>query len=165
MARRAQLSDALVDFFEGGDDIRDMICVRYDLEQLEALWKQHGADILDVWIVEHPGTRPWAWWRWTASEPRRVLDGVERIVEYSWIWREYRNGVPGLRRGDPDRAACLVESQAAYLLRLGLLAPGEKSALTPADFAPEPVKPFLIFNRHSGSVLFVDDDDDKETTP
>ena len=30
-----------------------------------------GDELLAEWIVERPGTRPWFWWRFIATEPRR----------------------------------------------------------------------------------------------
>jgi hypothetical protein len=154
MSRRAELSDALVNFFTSGDDITDMICVKYAPEALEALWHHHGADIVDEWIADAPGWRGFAWWAWTASEPRRVLLGAEHIVPFEWIWRASYGGfgVPGLKRL-PGRASCLVESVGSYLARLSLLAPGER--VRPAALEPERIAPFLEYDARRGSVVIV----------
>jgi hypothetical protein len=42
----------------------------------EALWREHGEEIVADWIAEHPGTRPWKWWAVDAREPRRRLGGI-----------------------------------------------------------------------------------------
>jgi hypothetical protein len=159
MTRRAQLSDELLAYFATGDNIAALIGCQYAPEVLEALWRQHGADIVDEWIADAPGWRGWAWWRWTASEPRRVIEGVEHVVNYPWIWREGYGGpgVPGLRRL-PDRAAWpLVESMAAYLTRLALLEPGERVPRPALE--PERIAPFLEYDEQRGSVLLVSDDE------
>ena len=41
-------------------------------------WEANEGAILEDWIREHPGTRPFAWWRWSAPEPRRRMLG-ERL--------------------------------------------------------------------------------------
>jgi hypothetical protein len=40
------------------------------------LWAQHGAGVLEAFIENNPGRRPWAWWACDAPEPRRRLSGV-----------------------------------------------------------------------------------------
>ena len=57
---------------------------------LRRVWKKLREEILRAWIEEHPGSRPWAWWRFeaprwgkkfrawfdgTLPEPRRRLGG------------------------------------------------------------------------------------------
>jgi hypothetical protein len=44
-------------------------------EALRRLWRAHRAEMLPLWTQDHPGTRPWAWWRIDAPEPRRRLGG------------------------------------------------------------------------------------------
>ena len=35
-------------------------------------WRDHGAEIVDNWILDRPGSRPRCWWRFDApAEPRR----------------------------------------------------------------------------------------------
>jgi hypothetical protein len=68
---------------------------------LQGLWPIHGQDIVEGWAVEHPGTRPSCWWRWSA--PR--LEG-----ETDWDGRNSaeRSTVPRLRLGgvgDPGLSA------------------------------------------------------------
>jgi hypothetical protein len=78
----------------------------------EQLWKEYGDEVIRWWIKGQPGTRPRCWWRFTAPEPRREVPV------------------------GPD-APPTVESEAAYLKRLGLLLPGEEKRLATDDFAPE----------------------------
>jgi hypothetical protein len=48
-------------------------------EPMPPPWEDVRADLLPDWIRQHPGTRPFAWWRDEAPEPRR--EG-ESEVEY-----------------------------------------------------------------------------------
>jgi len=137
-------------------------------DQWDALWREHRADVLEDWIASNPGTRPWAWWQYDATEPRLVIRGADLLVprkaptDWAWVWRE-NFGVPAMRQARP--AGCtllpLVEAEASYLERLTLFVPDERERLTPEDFAPEAHNPFLIDAGH-GAVRFVSDDDDKE---
>lgn len=98
-----------------------------------AAWESFRVDLLDYWTREPaewraqgnaptfntaepggPGTRPAGWWDFDAPEPRRDAG--------------------------PDRR---FEAEAAYLDRLGLLAPGEREALEPVDFEPWPAGPHI----------------------
>lgn len=132
---------------EGAADVSFFVTER----ELEALWRDHGAEVLAGWITEHPGARPWAWWQWEAREPRRVLAGAELLVhkndpsDFEWVWRDHL-GVPAFLQCRPRGYASLpqVESQASYLGRLKLFVGDERRRLTPEDFAPEEVDPFLI---------------------
>jgi hypothetical protein len=113
---------------------------------------------LGVFVEAHPGRRPEWWWKpklrpgptawWSrlhATEPRRQVSG--RMVKRwhrsanqtpsSWADR-----LPNLEWGfwhdepDPDDPP-RYESEAAFLERLGVLLPGERELLKPADFLPE----------------------------
>lgn len=51
--------------------------------QLHELWAEHREDILPDYIREHPGCRPWAWWRWDRQMERpRQLGGRPAETEY-----------------------------------------------------------------------------------
>ena len=118
-------------------------------EGLRADWTAWRDSILADWNRQHPGTRPWAWWRFDAprwqradlpdrcralgdvllgrlAEPRRRLGG---------IGTNYRDGDFEGVAPDPHDPP-VYESQAEYLRRHGLLAPAELKRLTSADFAP-----------------------------
>jgi hypothetical protein len=104
-------------------------------------WDAHGAELLDEWIEQCPGSRPWSWWRCEADEPRQVLCGAEllrpavRPGDWQWHWKD-NFGIPAFTLGP---GAFVVESEASYLLRLGLLGPEEKATLTDAALDPEVV--------------------------
>lgn len=118
--------------------------------ELEALWREHGPEIVADWIREHPGTRPWSWWQYGAPEPRRVLRGTALLMprttptDWEFVWRDHF-GVPAFIHSRPRGFIGLpeVEGQGAYLRRLGLLAPHECPA--PGTLEPEAVDPFLTY--------------------
>jgi hypothetical protein len=122
------------------------------------LWGMFGAGITDEHVEQYPGTRPARWWQFDAPEPRRRVGGTgtpchERLADVlrltlgvptDWITRsdvETYNltgtplDVPALDPADPPT----YESEAAYLERLSLFAPGERKRLKPRDFKPESV--------------------------
>lgn len=154
-------------------------------ESRRAAWEGHGDDLLRYWVFGDatacltragargnptgldwhaylvgvqdggPGTRPWAWWRYSA--PTHGVSGVDddgNLIPAPW-----RDKPPGPERGNirrgfphvPDVEGSalsdalrytdplpLFESEAAYLKRHGLLLPGELELLTTADFEPRP---------------------------
>jgi hypothetical protein len=76
-------------------------------------------------IRGHPGTRPWAWWRYEAREPRRRLGGKGVSLRDDWSYW----GTPGsyvYEYDDDQWDPPVYETQAAYLERLGLLLPEER---------------------------------------
>src|SRR5262249_38366366 len=42
-----------------------------DLDLARVAWNELRAEILDEFIANNPGHRPWAWWQFDAPEPRR----------------------------------------------------------------------------------------------
>lgn len=122
---------------------------------LPVLWAAHREEILGLWILRHPGTRPSCWWAYDAPrlgkarqralagfwgslerycEPRRVVGGDGEPAE-CWAptdWGILNEWV----RVNPDDPP-LIESQAAYLKRHGLLLRGEAKRLKARDFKPE----------------------------
>jgi hypothetical protein len=51
--------------------------VRMDSNRTRSLWREHRAELLPEFIAEHPGQRPWAWWRFDAPErSRKRLGGL-----------------------------------------------------------------------------------------
>jgi hypothetical protein len=68
------------------------------------------------------GSRPWAWWRFTAKEPRRLLSGDPAMVlPKGGLFF----GVPRLYRQANHN--CRFESEFQYLKRLNLLLPMEEN--------------------------------------
>jgi hypothetical protein len=112
----------------------------------EEMWRDFGEALVAEWAEEHAGRRPWAWWRYTATEPRQVVSGHELLMpvtapgDWEHVWRSSFGipcfvpspavGVVGMPR---------VEAEAVYLERLGLLLPNERERLTADDFLPEDV--------------------------
>jgi hypothetical protein len=120
-------------------------------EQKRQRWEEHRDELLAEWGAAHPATRPWAWWRYEALEPRQCVSGAELLLptlapgDWQWCWKE-DFGIPGFVQCRPDGFDGLpeVESEAAYLDRHRLLSRAERSQLGEDAFDPEPVDPFLI---------------------
>lgn len=141
--------------------------VEFDLQgaKLARVWRTWRAPILEAWVVACPGTRPWAWWVLDAPELRRRVGGSGRAAhevtntaeayEYgvprAWLDRETADAIAryasdrsraeeirgaGVDPADPPR----YESQAAYLRRLGLFAPGEARRVPADAYAPERIE-------------------------
>ena len=86
---------------------------------MKAAWWELRDELLPTWIEQHPGTRPYAWWRFEVPEPRRqVSPGPESIGPADWF------GCPSSFRGMPQDG--MFETEGEYLDRLGLLTPGEE---------------------------------------
>lgn len=120
------------------------------------LWQKRRDGILSEWANTRPGRRPFAWWAYDSSEPRRRLGGTgtaaHDVLNYlpayrfgipaAWIaTRDFQlfkrlteKGAQVIDPADPP----LFESEPAYLERLGLLTDAERTRLTPADFEPVP---------------------------
>jgi len=126
-------------------------CHRYD--KLLAPWQEHRDAFLEDWTRERPGTRPFAWW--LIDAPREVFDdgeksvGPEPLRHVGGSGRVIRVGVypEATARAcgclpfeaiDPDDPP-LVESEAAYLRRHGLLLTGERRRLTSDAFEPKAI--------------------------
>jgi len=118
-------------------------------------WRAIRSDILADWIREHPGTRPAAWWRYDAPEPRLRVGGIGDVVPaydfpdnlHFGIFRKSAFVCERLLSAVAPFGAHLVpfdesdppryESQASYLKRRKLFLPGEEKRLTDADFEDE----------------------------
>jgi hypothetical protein len=94
-------------------------------------WFAHEAALLAVWVGPRPGTRPPAWWRFSAPEPRAQVAGaaLERggQVDAYGLPVELEYGAHG---------PLAFEAEGAFLRRLGLLLPGER---VPAPTVPEQI--------------------------
>jgi hypothetical protein len=128
-------------------------------EQKRQRWEEHRDELLAEWGAAHPATRPWAWWRYEALEPRQCVSGAELLLpkraptDWDWCWKE-DFGIPGFVQCRPDGFDGLpeVESEAAYLDRHRLLSRAERSQLDEEDFEPEAVNPFVIDARELGNL-------------
>ena len=106
-----------------------------------ALWPQFRDDVLANWVSTRPGTRPSHWWAYDATEPRQRLGGVGTPDFEALAYApSYKLGIPEGYGDDFDASdPPQFESEAAYLRRLKLFAPGEQKRLKKADFEPETV--------------------------
>lgn len=116
-------------------------------DEIDWLWRLHGPQIIREWVEAKPGSRPYHWWRFEAPERRRCVNGLHWFDDPQWqaataeVHAEYPDifGVPGgyhaLSYGVPvlssrelasEAAGDAFETEAAFLDRLGLWAPGER---------------------------------------
>jgi hypothetical protein len=144
--RRGQLTPALREWLETGNPftpaahaageaskwgvVLELAAVH--AEGQRRLWADHRDLILSAWLREHAGCRPWGWWLTDAPEPRRCLGGAEHLQSFGW-----REGFGIHAVSDHGHFTVTLESEAAYLARLGLLVPGERARLHRSDLAPE----------------------------
>ncbi|HEY7116562.1 MAG TPA: hypothetical protein VH475_08250 [Tepidisphaeraceae bacterium] len=126
-----------------------------DMEVRRDYWEQHRDEVLAEWVAQHPGTRPWSWWHFAMSEPRRVIAGHEapqngfapwrfmpgkslEQIEAEWpamfarLWDEHLKGNSQREYWygcpSPVQSFATYESEFDYLDRLNLLLPGEREA-------------------------------------
>lgn len=152
--RRTTLTPAWRVYFMTGQDYGEhpehrgidlwQVCLGVLPAKLITMWRAYGAEIVADWILEHPGSRPWAWWRWDATEPRRVVRGAELLLKTEppceWHWRENFGALKFVESRPPGFLGLPeLEGEGAYLRRLGLLRAGERPApttLTSQEFDP-----------------------------
>jgi hypothetical protein len=62
-----------------------------DRGEMFADWRAHGAAIVDEWIRERPGTRPWAFWEFETlpGSPRLAEPGFVRVNKKVVPERDY----------------------------------------------------------------------------
>jgi hypothetical protein len=133
------------------DSLRFYRQLRPGSAELVTVWRDAGAEITTAWLRANPGSRPWAWWAVDAREPRWCVAGAELLApksapsDFEWVWRQDW-GVPAFIQARPRGYVGLpaVESQAAYLDRLGLLGIEERAELVADAFESEFVNPFVI---------------------
>jgi len=113
----------------------DGYCDARWFRQLE-LWREHRAELLGEFIEAHPGRRPYAWWLHDCpSRAERLKLGGSGEPGAS---RDYDRvfGYFECDPADPPR----VESEAAFLKRLGLLLPGEEKRISKWAWRPMRLK-------------------------
>jgi len=102
---------------------------------MEKAWRQIGDSVLQEHIADRPGTRPWAWWRFSlpAGERRERTDGKPHPFDDPAFDqpRELHYGEPLYLR-EHDRGA-RFETQREYLERRNLLLPCEVKELQRKD--------------------------------
>ena len=114
--------------------------------EMRTTWNDCRDRLLADWLAAYPRSRPYAWWRFDAPEPRRRIDGkphpfddprrhaaIERAAaEYGrdcWLCRAAHRlyfGTPQVVIGD---GLAEYESEAAYLERLGRLTDPERAKM------------------------------------
>lgn len=98
-----------------------------DEELMRETWEAHRDELL---AEAGSGKRPWAWWQFVASEPRRRIGGVGTPITHPETGERYSKGKPVAFGGDYDTAnPPRYETEGEYLARLGLLMPGERELL------------------------------------
>ena len=99
------------DFFEGEDWAKGK-----SEKEIEEFWKAHRGAIMDRYFSENrargPGSRPWPFWKWEMTEPRRGTEPKE--FKSQKVWDHHL------------REFAWVETDLEYLKRLGLLEPWEQ---------------------------------------
>lgn len=135
-----ELAPALrIYFLEGRRPMRPEVsdpwpCFLLTDSQLEATWRKHEAELVAEWIETQPGTRPWAFWEWSAPGPRLRTGGEgvsapDRWENYgAWLSFGIEVNWAHVDPDDPPR----FESEAAYLQRHNLMSAAERRRL-PAD--------------------------------
>ena len=111
------LSDKLYRVLHGelspGDPLASFLdeC-EYTVDELRDAWSIHGDTLTAEHRKAYPGSRPWAWWLFSAPEPRR-----------QW----FEDGYIGVS-----------ETDRAYLERVGLLCRAERRALAAGNYKARP---------------------------
>ena len=90
-------------------------------------WVELRGEILKRWTAEHPGRRPWAWWRFEAPGRRERVDGGEHPHDrdnFPERLKKLSFGKPSCHLISDDLAA-EYESEFDFLKRHNLLTPEE----------------------------------------
>ena len=79
LAKRRKLIELTTQHFyqlrTGNDFFDDAFGRNPNLRLMREAWEKHRENILTQWIAANPGTRPWAWWKFDAPEPRPEGEG------------------------------------------------------------------------------------------
>jgi hypothetical protein len=148
---RPELSPEQIDFFLTGIDHAFF----WDEPERTADWQAVKDELLEDFVLAHPGRRPFFWWKVDSPGPRLRVGGVGDVIpaynhpdnlKYG-IFRKSAfvddrllaavapigNELVPFDANDPPR----YESQAVFLDRHGLLSAAERKALPPDAFEPE----------------------------
>ena len=85
-------------------------------QEARGLWEEFGEEILAVWILDQPGTRPLCWWLYSCPVSARsigVVNSGDNPYTDITSWALYPGRTPS------------VERQRQFLEQHGLLAEGE----------------------------------------
>jgi hypothetical protein len=116
-----------------------------DFDAMREGWEALRDTLLPEFIAEHPGERPYAWWKFDAPEPRQRIDADQhpfdnpdrqcRVELMAIDNPSFRDTAYETFYGRPralvieDDFAAKFEGELAYLDRLGLLTAYEKTEL------------------------------------
>jgi len=148
------LWDGLLDPGEEVDKLEALL-LRRDDEPCRRLWEENRDEVLAGWIAGRPGSRPTCWWLFDSPrqpagrypgfwfdghlpEPRQQVGGAGQAPWDAGLayYPEFVCGLPAFWETYDQDNPPLFETQASYLKRHGMLTPGERRKLTPADFEP-----------------------------
>ena len=92
----------------------------YNMPVVQAAWDELRGELLPKYIQDHPGRRPWAWWKFDAPAPRRrCLTGNDPYDDPNLPkWAALNFGICQVF-SSPDPVDW--ETEAAYLDRHNLL--------------------------------------------
>ena len=96
----------------------------FEEEECRNRWNRVKPQVLESWIRDHPGTRPGAFWKFDATEPRKRTP----VAKWGPLVPDYCFGLCVIGED------ATYESQADFLRRHGLLDPSEVDR---SDFKPE----------------------------
>jgi len=105
-------------------------------DEIEQLWRDHGAEITAQWAAEYPGTRPSLWWRYDA--PR--WNPPARHVGWCYVPNlpEPRQRLGGI--GTPEYEVLAVSPRWPYGIPLGWVTAFQAKYYGP-DFKGVPIDP------------------------
>lgn len=110
--------------------------VRFSNDGGRSRWRAHADELTAEYAKQNPGRRPYAWWKWTAPEPRKRLGGIgtpaHDVLAYAV---SYEHGIASRFINVDEDDPPTFESESAYLRTRDLLLPDEAERI-PAD-APE----------------------------
>ena len=93
---------------------------------LSDFWDAVRDVLLPAWIQEHPGTRPFAWWRFTHKQERPIIKEWKGFIRENWLMHSFLHTHVHNGRGKRP----MQESERDYLERHDLLDAAERSAMT-----------------------------------
>ena len=94
-SRRAVIPADLIAYLKDEGEISTTVEFFTDESAIRAAWNELRDSILADWAEEWPSSRPSAWWRYDAPEPRRRVGGVgtpsHEVLNYTPL---YDFGIP-----------------------------------------------------------------------
>ena len=82
------------EFFGQGFGREGSIHRPIDLDLAREAWEELRAELLPEFIASKPFSRPWAWWRFDAPEPRTTESERDYLVRLDLLTDEERRANP-----------------------------------------------------------------------